>query len=260
MPAVRRLEQPRRDRRPRARARPETATAASPRVAGRGAGRPRRHRRGRRPAPGDRHRRARPRPRRRARPGFARPASAASRASASPRSCSRPPPGSGGRAVLYATGEESAGQVRLRAGRLGLLDGDAGRRVEVLAEHDVGRIVEVARAASTGARHRRLDPDRDRSTSSMAPAGSVGQVREATVRLMDLAKGEGIAVVLVGPRDQGRLDRRAQDAGAPRRRGPRRSRASATRRSGSSAGGQEPVRLDRGGRRLRDGRRRACSR
>jgi len=30
------------------------------------------------------------------------------------------------------------------------------------------------------------------------PAGSVGQVREAAVRLMDYAKGEGVAVVLVG--------------------------------------------------------------
>jgi DNA repair protein RadA/Sms len=30
------------------------------------------------------------------------------------------------------------------------------------------------------------------------PAGSVGQVRESALRLMDLAKGEGIAVILVG--------------------------------------------------------------
>jgi predicted ATP-dependent serine protease len=29
-------------------------------------------------------------------------------------------------------------------------------------------------------------------------AGSVGQVRESTVRFMEFAKGEGIAVVLVG--------------------------------------------------------------
>ena len=31
-----------------------------------------------------------------------------------------------------------------------------------------------------------------------APAGSVGQVREAALRLMEFAKGDGIAVVLVG--------------------------------------------------------------
>ncbi|MBA2299686.1 MAG: DNA repair protein RadA, partial [Chloroflexi bacterium] len=48
-----------------------------------------------------------------------------------------------GRPVLYATGEESAAQVRIRAGRLGLLDVPAGDAIEVLAEHDTGRIVEV---------------------------------------------------------------------------------------------------------------------
>jgi DNA repair protein RadA/Sms len=47
--------------------------------------------------------------------------------------------------VLYATGEESAGQVRLRAGRLGLLEGVAADRISVVAETDVGRIVELAR-------------------------------------------------------------------------------------------------------------------
>src|SRR5919108_1159876 len=41
--------------------------------------------------------------------------------------------GLGGR-VVYATGEESAAQVRLRAERLGLLDAPAGASIEVLAE------------------------------------------------------------------------------------------------------------------------------
>ena len=49
--------------------------------------------------------------------------------------------------VLYATGEESAAQVRLRAGRLGLLDGPAASRVSILAEHDIGQIVEAATSA-----------------------------------------------------------------------------------------------------------------
>ena len=40
--------------------------------------------------------------------------------------------------------------------------GAAGSAVEVLAEHDVGRIVEVARATRPAVRRRRLDPDRDR--------------------------------------------------------------------------------------------------
>ncbi len=101
------------------------------------------------------------------------------------------------RAVLYVTGEESAAQVRLRAGRLGLDAGVAGTAIAVLAEGEVGRIAEVARAASPAlvivdsiqtVRVEELD----------GPAGSVGQVRESALRLMELAKGEGIAVILVG--------------------------------------------------------------
>jgi DNA repair protein RadA/Sms len=52
--------------------------------------------------------------------------------------------------VLYATGEESAGQVRLRAGRLGLLEGVAADRISVVAESEVGRIIELAREARPG--------------------------------------------------------------------------------------------------------------
>jgi DNA repair protein RadA/Sms len=102
-----------------------------------------------------------------------------------------------GQGVLYATGEESAAQVRLRAGRLGLLDGDPAERVEVLAEHDIGRIVEVARSLRPSLLV--VDSIQTATVDELdGAAGSVGQVREATVRLMDYAKGEGTAVVLVG--------------------------------------------------------------
>jgi len=102
----------------------------------------------------------------------------------------------GGR-VLYATGEESGGQVRLRAARLGLLAGPAADGVRILVEHDVARIVEAARA------HRPttvvVDSIQTATLDELdGPAGSVGQVREAALRLMELAKGEGIAVILVG--------------------------------------------------------------
>lgn len=101
------------------------------------------------------------------------------------------------RRVLYATGEESGAQVRLRAARLGLLEGAAGRTVEVLAEHDIGRIVEVARRLRPAAVI--VDSIQTATVDELdGAAGSVGQVREATVRLMDFAKGEGITVVLVG--------------------------------------------------------------
>jgi DNA repair protein RadA/Sms len=99
--------------------------------------------------------------------------------------------------VLYATGEESGGQVRLRAQRLGLASGPVGDAVRVVAETGVGRITELARAS----RPALLVVDSIQTVASEeldGPPGSVGQVREATLRLMELAKGDGIPVVLVG--------------------------------------------------------------
>jgi DNA repair protein RadA/Sms len=102
-----------------------------------------------------------------------------------------------GRPVLYATGEESAAQVRLRAGRLGLLDSPAGTAITVLAERDVGRILEIARTMRPGLLV--VDSIQTATIDEMeGAAGSVGQVRESTVRFMEFAKGEAIAVVLVG--------------------------------------------------------------
>jgi DNA repair protein RadA/Sms len=102
-----------------------------------------------------------------------------------------------GGVVLYATGEESASQVRLRAARLGLLDGPARDGIRVVAEAEIGRIAEIAR----GERPQLVVVDSIQTATVGeldGPAGSVGQVRESALRLMELAKGEGIAVVLVG--------------------------------------------------------------
>src|SRR6476660_7752722 len=52
---------------------------------------------------------------------------------------------SGPLSVLYATGEESAAQLRLRADRLGLLAGP-GAGIPILAESAIDRIAEVALA------------------------------------------------------------------------------------------------------------------
>ena len=99
--------------------------------------------------------------------------------------------------VLYATGEESAGQVRLRAGRLGLLDGVAGERIRVVAENEVGRIAELSRSARPGVLV--VDSIQTVTVDELeGPAGSVGQVRESALRLMELAKQDGIAVIVVG--------------------------------------------------------------
>ena len=99
--------------------------------------------------------------------------------------------------VLYATGEESAAQVRLRAARLGLGGGPAADAIDVLATSEVGAIVEVARERRPALVV--VDSIQTMTVDELdGPAGSVGQVRESALRLMELAKGEGIAVVLVG--------------------------------------------------------------
>lgn len=101
------------------------------------------------------------------------------------------------RPILYVTGEESAAQVRLRATRLGLADGVAGSAIAVLAESEVGRIAEIARATRPALVI--VDSIQTVTVDELdGPAGSVGQVRESALRLMELAKGEGIAVILAG--------------------------------------------------------------
>ena len=103
--------------------------------------------------------------------------------------------GTGG--VLYATGEESPGQVRLRAARLGLVSGSPGDAVRVLADHDVGHIVDVARTERPSLLV--VDSIQTATVDELdGAAGSVGQVRESTLRLMELAKVDGIAIILVG--------------------------------------------------------------
>ena len=99
--------------------------------------------------------------------------------------------------VLYASGEESTGQLRLRASRLGLTEGPAGEAILVVAETDVERIVERAKAVHPTV----LVVDSIQTVALDAldgPPGSVGQVRESALRLLQYAKGDGVPVVLVG--------------------------------------------------------------
>jgi DNA repair protein RadA/Sms len=101
------------------------------------------------------------------------------------------------RAVLYVSGEESPGQLRLRAGRLGILAGPAAEGLRVMGSADVEAVIEAAG---------RLDPAMLIVDSIQAlttddlegPAGSVGQVRETAQRLLLLAKSAGVPIVLVG--------------------------------------------------------------
>ena len=99
--------------------------------------------------------------------------------------------------VLYASGEESTAQVRLRAERLGLLDGVAAG-IRIAAESSIDRIAEVAAETPTPALLV-IDSIQTATVDELdGPAGSVGQVRAAALRLMEVAKPNGIAVVLVG--------------------------------------------------------------
>jgi DNA repair protein RadA/Sms len=98
-----------------------------------------------------------------------------------------------GRRVLYASGEESPEQIRLRADRL---REDAGP-VLVLGETRLETILEATRA--TGAELLVLDSIQTVYTDALESApGSVGQVRECAAHLMRFAKESGTAVFVVG--------------------------------------------------------------
>ncbi len=98
-----------------------------------------------------------------------------------------------GAKVLIATAEESADQVGLRAERLGIRTDD----VLLLADGDVDVIIEAA----SELRPDLLIIDSIQTLNAAevtAAAGSVGQVRECSARLIRFAKDTDIATVLVG--------------------------------------------------------------
>ena len=95
--------------------------------------------------------------------------------------------------VLYVSGEESAGQIKLRADRLGV----AAPGLYFAAETDLGLI--EAHVADLRPRVLIVDSIQTAFLPGLESApGSVSQVRECGARLMTLAKGEGIATFLVG--------------------------------------------------------------
>ena len=97
------------------------------------------------------------------------------------------------REALYATGEESAAQVRLRGERLGVRQ----ERLWVLAETDVSRIAAEARGRTPAILIvDSIQAVREPTLSSAA--GTVSQVRESASVLMRYAKTGGVPVVLIG--------------------------------------------------------------
>jgi DNA repair protein RadA/Sms len=94
--------------------------------------------------------------------------------------------------ALLITGEESAAQVRLRAERLGGSDS-----VEILADTDLDAICATLEAERPAVCV--IDSVQTLYSAEVGSApGSVAQVREASARLLRVAKEAGVALFLVG--------------------------------------------------------------
>ncbi len=99
--------------------------------------------------------------------------------------------------VLYASAEESASQLHLRATRLGLTGGPADDALTVLASTDVADIVSAASAIRPALLV--VDSIQTVQVDGLdGPPGSVGQVRQSAVELGAFAREQGVPVLLVG--------------------------------------------------------------
>ena len=95
--------------------------------------------------------------------------------------------------VLYISGEESLSQIKLRADRMGSFDGD----ISFLSETNLDVIAEMLKRENP--RVVIIDSIQTMYRDEVASApGSVSQVRESTSVLMQLAKGLGITIFIVG--------------------------------------------------------------
>ena len=100
---------------------------------------------------------------------------------------------SGDGTVFYVSGEESAQQIKLRAGRIGI----GGSGLYVLSETNLDAI--LGHIQQQRPQLVVIDSIQTIYLDDLdSPAGSVSQVRECAARLMRLAKGEGIPVLLIG--------------------------------------------------------------
>lgn len=95
--------------------------------------------------------------------------------------------------VLYVSGEESEKQIKIRAERLGIKSSD----MLVCNETDLDSIIDAV--VSNGARVVVIDSVQTIYSSELSSApGSIGQVRECTLRFMKCAKEKGITFFIVG--------------------------------------------------------------
>jgi DNA repair protein RadA/Sms len=100
--------------------------------------------------------------------------------------------------VLYVSGEESTHQIAIRGQRLGIRK----KTIQLLEETDVDVIVSAVNDLVSNNQTPKaviIDSIQTMSTSDLSGmAGSVGQVRECTYRLVRLAKRNNIPVFIVG--------------------------------------------------------------
>lgn len=95
--------------------------------------------------------------------------------------------------VLYVSGEESLQQIKMRAERIGTFSD----QLQLLCETNLERIGQVIERQKPGVVI--IDSIQTMYNEEVASApGSVSQVRESTGRLMQIAKGMGITVFIVG--------------------------------------------------------------
>lgn len=95
--------------------------------------------------------------------------------------------------VLYVSGEESLKQIKLRAQRLGNFNGD----LYLLSETNLDIIEEIIRKQKPNVVI--IDSIQTMYKENIASSsGSISQVKEATNVLLNIAKGEGISIFIVG--------------------------------------------------------------
>jgi len=95
--------------------------------------------------------------------------------------------------VLYVSGEESETQIKLRANRLGVTT----ENLYLLSETDLGTMLEMTRELKPDVVIADSIQTLYNSDNTSSP-GSVSQVKDCTMALMQLAKGSGITVFVVG--------------------------------------------------------------
>lgn len=115
--------------------------------------------------------------------------------------------------ALYVSGEESLGQLKIRAERLGVSSAPIGKANQLLflAETDVEVIVEAIKNVGTSDNQKKrgencssdsliiIDSIQTLSTDALSgAAGSIGQVRECASRLLRVGKPLGIPIFLIG--------------------------------------------------------------